>query len=213
VKEVDFDATSIQSHWDLQPSDQQLDLPTLNRKGVTMGAMYGGMRFTQIAAMRWETSTRAADYWETDAKRKNNMIERKRLHAQRNEKLDPTSVFDELHRRAAKRQKRLLALGPVFCNEKGDRLSLAQVRAAARDELQAAGIGGRRANLIRSAMITALHDAKAPDPDIARFVGHSHKSQVQHSSYQHNDRGKKCAEILTERYLEKKKQQEKKGKK
>lgn len=210
MKEVTFDVTSVQAFYSLQPPDQQLSLSALVGKAIVMAVLSGALRYAQIARMTWEASKRGVNYWETDALGKDNKISVQRMWEQETAATDPVRVFDELYRRAQISQHRQRPCGPMFRDGNGVALSERRVREAAKSELQKAGINESRPNMIRSALITALHEEKINDFEVARYVQHSARSVVQHTSYQHNDRGKKCADKLTERFLVKGKDKEKK---
>jgi site-specific recombinase XerD len=188
VKEVTFDVTLFQSFYALQPPDRELTHDVLNRKAIVMCAL-NGVRFVQIAAMHWQTSKRHDGYGETDIKGKDNKIEAKRLFEQELQGTDPVRAFDELHRRASLAQRGREPCGAIFVNSAGTVMTDQQVRNAAATEYKQVGINETKPNMIRSAVVTALHETLTPDADVARLLGHSLQSAVQHNSYQHNDRG------------------------
>jgi integrase len=169
-----------------------------------MAVIYAGMRFAEEARMTWETTARQEDFWETVVRGKSGKLDHIRVHKDETvEKLDPYAALDEIYRRAKLRAGGKEPTGSILVSVTGAPLSRRAVRYAAKMEMKRAGIENARPYRLRAATVTALHGENVTDAAVARFVRHSQRSAVQHTHYQHNDRGKSCAKKITEIFVKK----------
>ena len=172
------------------------------RRAVTLTFIFGGMRFAELARMRWEEAERTDRYWEFVVKTKTS-TERKRCRLfHLSEMLDicPYAALDEAFALARGGGKGLgggrNVQGPVWADAQNGPWSAPLIGKQIAAVEIAAGLPGKNPYRLKHAVADALKKLGISDAELAKFFRHSLSSNMAQRHYLSNDRGEACSHAL-----------------
>jgi hypothetical protein len=172
----------------------------LTRKCIVLVIATTAARFSEIAQFSTNESgsTELDSEWSFTVRVKNKEFKLPRtIHQRQHSEIDPVLATKELRTRISKRKRKEMKKDNSFWyTERWNVMTVAEIRDAAKQLLQQAGIEENRPYHLKHAAITWLRKQRISSDDIVRFGRYAPGSTTYLDFYLSEDFGKTCGETM-----------------